>query len=151
MTDVQNELAKEARAATRSATVSPRAAAFALLGMINWIYQWYKPEGDLQAQQSGSAIHRSDFRRNSRVKAMFANLAEIERQRAQSGKPYREFLRVPAMSTGLYVLAAGATDPQSPHHEDEMYYVLRGRARFRAADRGPGNFRRKRSLCGRGG
>jgi hypothetical protein len=32
------------------AKVSPRAAAFALLGMINWIYQWYKPEGDLQAQ-----------------------------------------------------------------------------------------------------
>ncbi len=30
--------------------VSPRAAAFALLGMINWIYQWYKPEGDLQTQ-----------------------------------------------------------------------------------------------------
>jgi AcrR family transcriptional regulator len=30
--------------------VNPRAAAFALLGMINWIYQWYKPEGDLQAQ-----------------------------------------------------------------------------------------------------
>jgi hypothetical protein len=31
-------------------TVTPRAAAFALLGMINWIYQWYKPEGRLQAQ-----------------------------------------------------------------------------------------------------
>src|ERR1700676_3729162 len=30
--------------------VSPRAAAFALLGLINWIYQWYKPEGELQAQ-----------------------------------------------------------------------------------------------------
>ena len=29
--------------------VSPRAAAFALLGMINWVYQWYKPEGELQA------------------------------------------------------------------------------------------------------
>jgi AcrR family transcriptional regulator len=29
--------------------VSPRAAAFALLGMINWIYQWYKPEGELQS------------------------------------------------------------------------------------------------------
>ena len=28
--------------------LSPRAAAFALLGMINWIYQWYKPEGNLQ-------------------------------------------------------------------------------------------------------
>jgi AcrR family transcriptional regulator len=29
--------------------VCPRAAAFALLGMINWIYQWYKPEGELQS------------------------------------------------------------------------------------------------------
>lgn len=38
------------------------------------------------------------------------------------------------MSAGLYVLPAGATDPQRPHHEDEMYYVIRGRACFRAAD-----------------
>ena len=38
------------------------------------------------------------------------------------------------MSAGLYVLAAGASDPQHPHHEDEMYYVIRGRARFRAGD-----------------
>jgi TetR/AcrR family transcriptional regulator, cholesterol catabolism regulator len=30
--------------------VTPRAAAFALLGMINWIYQWHKPEGELHAQ-----------------------------------------------------------------------------------------------------
>lgn len=60
--------------------------------------------------------------------------AELEQQRAASGKLYREFLRVPAMSAGLYVLAAGATDRQSPHQEDEMYYVVRGRARFRAGD-----------------
>jgi len=37
------------------------------------------------------------------------------------------------MSAGLYVLAAGSTDPQGPHREDEMYYVVRGRARFKAA------------------
>jgi AcrR family transcriptional regulator len=30
--------------------VTPRAAAFALLGMINWIYQWYRPEGSLQEE-----------------------------------------------------------------------------------------------------
>jgi len=64
------------------------------------------------------------------VKTWFAQLAEINQQRAQSGKPYREFLRVPAMSAGLYVLPVGGTDPQRPHHEDEMYYVVRGRARF---------------------
>jgi mannose-6-phosphate isomerase-like protein (cupin superfamily) len=64
--------------------------------------------------------------------AGFYKVAEIDEQRAQSGKLYREFLRLPAMSAGLYVLAAGSVDPQRPHHEDEMYYVVSGRARFRA-------------------
>jgi AcrR family transcriptional regulator len=46
------EVQKDAqRARPSKAAVSPRAAAFALLGMINWIYQWYKPEGELQASQ----------------------------------------------------------------------------------------------------
>jgi len=40
---------KAQRARPAKFAVSPRAAAFALLGMINWIYQWYKPEGELQA------------------------------------------------------------------------------------------------------
>ena len=66
------------------------------------------------------------------MKTFFASLREIEEQRARSGKLYREFLRVPAMSAGLYVLPAGGTDLQRPHHEDEMYYVVRGRARFKA-------------------
>jgi AcrR family transcriptional regulator len=44
---VQNNVQQSQSAKGR---VSPRAAAFALLGMINWIYQWYKPEGELQAQ-----------------------------------------------------------------------------------------------------
>jgi mannose-6-phosphate isomerase-like protein (cupin superfamily) len=66
------------------------------------------------------------------MKTVIASLREIEEQRAQSGKLYREFLRVPAISAGLYVLAAGETDRQKPHREDEVYYVLRGRARFKA-------------------
>ena len=68
------------------------------------------------------------------MKTLFTSVGEIDRQRDESGKLYREFLRVPAMSAGLYVLAAGATDSQRPHHEDEMYYVVRGRASFRAGD-----------------
>jgi len=68
------------------------------------------------------------------VKTLFATVTKIDKQRALSGKLYREFLRVPAMSAGLYVLAAGASDSQRPHHEDEMYYVVRGRARFLAGD-----------------
>jgi AcrR family transcriptional regulator len=47
---VQDKSRKESSASRAGGRVSPRAAAFALLGMINWIYQWYKPEGELQAQ-----------------------------------------------------------------------------------------------------
>ena len=46
---VEGLVADVQRARQARGAVSPRAAAFALLGMINWIYQWYKPEGDLQA------------------------------------------------------------------------------------------------------
>ena len=66
------------------------------------------------------------------MRTWFGTVDEIDQQRASTGKLYREFLRVPAMSAGLYVLPAGATDQQRPHHEDEMYYVVRGRAQFRA-------------------
>ena len=44
---------------------------------------------------------------------------------------YHEFLRVPAMSAGVYVLPAGAADKQSPHKEDEIYYAVRGRGKIR--------------------
>ena len=66
------------------------------------------------------------------MRASFFNIADTEKRREQSGKRYLEFLRVPAMSAGVYVLPAGRTDPQSPHKEDEMYYVVGGRARMRA-------------------
>jgi mannose-6-phosphate isomerase-like protein (cupin superfamily) len=41
---------------------------------------------------------------------------------------------VPDLSGGLYVLEAGATDPQSPHTEDELYVVMAGRARITVGD-----------------
>ena len=51
----------------------------------------------------------------------------IDRQN-QSGQDYLEFLRVPSLSAGLYMLPAGATDTQEPHTEDEIYYVINGHA-----------------------
>lgn len=58
------------------------------------------------------------------------DLAMIDADRTTSGQRYREFLRVPDLSAGLYVLEAGAADPQSPHGEDELYYVVSGRGRI---------------------
>lgn len=55
-------------------------------------------------------------------------------EHARTGKLYLEFLRVPSMSMGVYRLSAGGVDPQSPHTEDEVYYVVSGKARIRVGD-----------------
>ncbi len=70
-------------------------------------------------------------------------LAALEAKRAEGGQPFLEFLRVPALSLGLYTLEAGALDGQSPHTEDEIYVVMSGRARITVGgevrDVGPGS------------
>ena len=61
----------------------------------------------------------------------------------QGGELYHEFLRVPALNCGLYVLPAGKPDPQHPHAEDEVYYVISGQGRFQSGEEdvevGPGS------------
>ncbi len=56
---------------------------------------------------------------------------------------YLEFLKVPALSCGIYSLAAGSKDMQAPHDEDEVYLVLTGKARMQLGDEerevGPGS------------
>ena len=61
-------------------------------------------------------------------------LAQLISQRETSNKLYLEFLKVPDLSVGLYALPAGGTDPQSPHTEDEVYYVVSGRAKILVAE-----------------
>ena len=60
------------------------------------------------------------------------DLASLRARCAPAGASYTEFLRRPDLSLGLYVLPAGGHDPQSPHGEDEAYFVVSGRARFTA-------------------
>jgi mannose-6-phosphate isomerase-like protein (cupin superfamily) len=61
-------------------------------------------------------------------------LAQLISQRETSNKLYLEFLKVPDLSVGLYVLPAGGADPQSPHTEDEIYYVVSGKAQILVAE-----------------
>ena len=56
------------------------------------------------------------------------DLAKLVERADASGKPYLEFLRVPQLSCGLYTLPAGSEDKQTTHDEDEVYFVLKGRA-----------------------
>ncbi len=62
------------------------------------------------------------------------DLDELEAARTASGRLYHEFISVPDLSGGLYVLEVGATDPQSPHAEDELYVVMSGSAKVRVGD-----------------
>jgi len=72
----------------------------------------------------------------------FESAALLE-ARVRSGETYHEFLERPSLSCGIYALAAGSEDLQSPHDEDEVYYVISGRARVRVEDEehvvGPGS------------
>jgi mannose-6-phosphate isomerase-like protein (cupin superfamily) len=57
---------------------------------------------------------------------------ELMNKQKQTGELYHEFLREHTMSMGLYRLAAGTTDQQKPHSEDEVYYVIEGHACFQS-------------------
>jgi len=70
------------------------------------------------------------------------DLPRIIDELRQSGRLYLEFLRSREPSVGVYELPSGANDPQRPHTEAEVYYVVSGRATVRVGgeDRpvGPG-------------
>jgi mannose-6-phosphate isomerase-like protein (cupin superfamily) len=61
-------------------------------------------------------------------------LTQLISRRTDSNNAYLEFLKVPDLSMGLYVLPAGGTDSQSPHTEDEVYYIVSGKAQIKVAD-----------------
>ena len=60
---------------------------------------------------------------------------DLIHQASEQNKRSLEFLRVPPMSLGIYRLAAGEPDPQSPHKQDEVYYVLSGKAKLQEESR----------------
>ena len=58
-------------------------------------------------------------------------IAQLIDERKRRNRPYLEFLRMSSLSLGLYALPAGGVDRQQPHSEDEVYYVVSGRAAIR--------------------
>ncbi|MFG3047032.1 cupin domain-containing protein [Streptomyces sp. NPDC048202] len=55
-------------------------------------------------------------------------LDDLEAERAANEGAYLQFLHERNMSVGLYALDAGSHDPQKPHLQDEVYFVVSGRA-----------------------
>jgi mannose-6-phosphate isomerase-like protein (cupin superfamily) len=61
-------------------------------------------------------------------------LAELLPRVAGTEPCFLEYLRMPGLSSALYRLPAGAKDMQAPHLEDEIYFVISGRANLRVGD-----------------
>jgi mannose-6-phosphate isomerase-like protein (cupin superfamily) len=61
-------------------------------------------------------------------------LDDVLAEMAAANRPWSEFLRTSSLSMGGYRLKAGEVDHQSPHTEDEVYYVISGQATFHCRD-----------------
>jgi mannose-6-phosphate isomerase-like protein (cupin superfamily) len=51
----------------------------------------------------------------------------VARARTAADRYAPEVLRSDLLSVGLYLVPAGGVDDQTPHDEDEVYYVVSGR------------------------
>ena len=58
-------------------------------------------------------------------------LGDLLRQREESEQAYLPFLNADSLRCGIYALKAGAFDGQSPHGDDEVYYIIEGKGVLR--------------------
>jgi len=54
------------------------------------------------------------------------DMSEIVGGHGHNGQLYHEFFKASRLSVGFYVLGVGMLDPQIPHTEDEIYYIVSG-------------------------
>ncbi len=70
-------------------------------------------------------------------------LEELTKQVGGNEPCFHEFLRLPGLSSAVYRLPVGAKDMQAPHLEDEIYFVVEGKARLKVNNQdqevGPGS------------
>ncbi len=59
-----------------------------------------------------------------------ANAFDIIKQTEAKKENYGVFMRIPSISSGVYSLKKGATDEQTPHTKDEIYYIIKGKAKI---------------------
>ena len=90
-----------------------------------------------------SSERRVHLRRHRMRRMEIFEIDGVEAARSALSQQYHEFLRRDSMSAGLYVLRAREQDPQTPHGQDELYYVVSGRGRIRVHEHdrpvGPGS------------
>jgi uncharacterized RmlC-like cupin family protein len=69
------------------------------------------------------------------VEGFVISLDDALTEHAAAGGAYHQFFQVPEMSAGIYTLPARGVDGQAPHVEDEIYYIVSGKAQVQIGDR----------------
>ena len=102
--------------------MKPRFLFVALLGLVAL---WGAPlmSNKTQSQSSSGDPPSAEF-----------HMDDLIAERAKQDRSYLPFLNRKTLSCGIYFLEAGAVDGQSPHQQDEVYYVQSGKAKLRVED-----------------
>jgi mannose-6-phosphate isomerase-like protein (cupin superfamily) len=61
-------------------------------------------------------------------------LSELLAKVAPGSVRFHEFLRTPSLSCSVYHIPAGSKEMETAHEEDELYFVLEGKAQLRVED-----------------
>jgi len=65
------------------------------------------------------------------IKPQLWNIPDIASDQTQ---PWNQLLSIAPMTFGVYILPAGGNDTQTPHNEDEVYYVVAGKSKMEIGD-----------------
>jgi len=103
------------------------------IGAFAWVWALTRSGLERLGQAYKGAAESNQNSQRGKTWAAF-EIADLNAKREGAKRPYLEFLRAPTLFAGLYALPAGADDRQPVHKEDEIYYVVGGRATLRLGD-----------------
>ena len=103
------------------------------IGAFAWVWALTRSGLERLGQDYKGAAESNQNSQRGKTWAAF-EIADLNAKREGAKRPYLEFLRAPTLFAGLYALPAGADDRQPVHKEDEIYYVVGGRATLRLGD-----------------
>jgi mannose-6-phosphate isomerase-like protein (cupin superfamily) len=58
------------------------------------------------------------------------NAFDIIKETEAKKEKYGVFMRTPSISSGVYSIKKGENDDQTPHTKDEIYYIIKGKAKI---------------------
>jgi mannose-6-phosphate isomerase-like protein (cupin superfamily) len=78
---------------------------------------------------SSAGFAQTTLEEKAPIKRM-VNAFDLMKENEEKKQNYNVFMRIPSISSGVYTLKKGAVDGQSAHTKDEIYYIVKGKAKI---------------------